>query len=1021
VDPTPDESLYDEYLDLLVQGRAEDPDTFLQGRGAVSEAVRAHLHAIRRTLGAAPDAAIGDPEDDLPFERLGEFRLIRRLAAGGMGVIYLAEQESLARPVALKVLRPEYGGLHPAAARFEREVRAVARLRHPNIVAVHATGFDQGVRYLAMEYVRGRGLDQILAEARAERRPLRVARVLRWLADVARALAYAHEQGVIHRDVKPSNILITGADEGRDDAEGRALLLDFGLARDLDANQATLTDSFVGTPHYVAPEQIARRGEAVDRRTDVYGLGCTLYYGLTFRRPFDGDSLERIFHHILTVDPPPVRKLNPSLPRDVEVVTSKAMEKDPARRYPSAAALAHDLEALLEFRPIAARKPGPLPRLVKWARRNPAPAATVITGVLALLALVTLLVIQRETARAERRRQAHDTLSRARVRIAEMRAAHESSRALEVRIKKLESERMNRYFTHAEDRQVDVGESEIAELERRREHGFYEVLDLLRAAERLGAADSEVRAVRAELYLLRYLESVALEDTSSQRLYRNLVRENDPDDRLAEALTGRGSYAFLSDPPGVEVHFFRFYEQSELVPDGERRLVPVPIAGPTPVPPGTFALRVARDHGRFIPGDLLLEVAGRPIRGTVFVSEGHGDIHRLDRLVRVDGEPVLDVREARTLGATGNRFEFERDGATRTVEAGGLAALGIEIEDPRRIAEAGGVSAVTWRDGRRREEILPAGLDLVITSIPLFVGEGSRVGTTPTGAIPLEQGPYLVLARGPGFEDLRATIECPRGASGTLRLPLCPRGTTPDGYHRIVELGVQPRAFWIMDREVTMEEYCAFLDEPAIRAEIDASAKPIYFPRNSNNERKGGHLPRDETGRFQVPEKFRGWPVLGVSWHDAVAYARWRTERARAAGRPYTFRLPTFREWTLAAGDDQKRNFVFGNHFRPKWVSCCFARRKPRPEPGLGFPIDESPRGPRDMAGSVSEWLDAWLNEEAGYRRFASGSWADGGPENIFHIYGGNGLPPDGATDMVGFRLALDIEPANASSASGER
>src|SRR5262245_60793185 len=186
-----------------------------------------------------------------------------------MGVVFLAEQGSLGRLVALKVVRPERSGSAEAAARFQREAQAIARLRHPSVVSVHGTGEDRGVRWIAMELVPGRGLDEILREAAAREERLPLPKVLQWIAGIARGLDTAHRAGIVHRDVKPSNIRIT--------PEDRALLVDFGLARELGGDALTRSGEFRGTPIYASPEQISGRLGEVDARSDVYALGVTLY------------------------------------------------------------------------------------------------------------------------------------------------------------------------------------------------------------------------------------------------------------------------------------------------------------------------------------------------------------------------------------------------------------------------------------------------------------------------------------------------------------------------------------------------------------------------------------------------------------------------------------------------------------------------------------------------------------------------------------------------------------------------
>lgn len=1002
MEPSREERLYDEYLDYLVRGRCEDVDSFVDARGDVDPDLREHLHRMHAAAGLETPR----PADEaLPFERLGEFRILRRIGDGGMGIVYLAEQESLGRRVALKVIRPEFGGTHPAAARLEREARAVARLNHPNLVSAYAIGFDRGVRYLAMEFVEGRGLDERIADCARAGRHLPIADVLRWIAGVARGLDYAHERGVLHRDVKPSNIRIT--------PDGRALLLDFGLAREVGAERGGLTQAFVGTPYYAAPEQIAADGRACDARSDVYSLGCTLYHCLTNTPPFAGDTMERVCRQILTDDPTPIRRVNPQLSVDVAAVVGMAMEKDPARRFARAGGFADDLEALLELRPVVARAPGPIRRAGKWARRHPGAAAAVATALVAVLVLAALLIAQRVLDRAARRADATAALDEARTSIAAMRGEVHEALALEHRVNELRGHRLNRYFTAEEDEAVDGNQGRIDAMRRERERRFYRVLDLLRRAAELGARAADVRRLRAELYLGKYLEAVALWDDAAQGLYRTLVREHDPDGRLEAQLAGTGRIRIVVEPAAATVHVFRYRQQSEIVPGGDPRSVPVPLGGGrTPAPVGTTVLRVARNDRGYREDDLVLDVAGAPVEGSVFVRRGGAAVRRLDRLVSIDGEPIEDLIDAQSRDAADDAvraYGFERDGASFVVRGASFAALGIEITDALGIARDGDVEATTWRDGERRTERLPAGLPLRVTATPLFLGASSRAERVPA-VLHLEQGSYLFVARAPGHEVLRTIVVVPRNGEGERTFRLLPDGTTPEGFVGVFGWYSDCRPMFIMEREVTMAEYAVFLNDSAVRGAIDEAPSPTRFPRNSINAARGGHLDRATDGRYVVAADQRDLPVYGVSWDDANAYARWRTARARAAGLRHTYRLPTLDEWGLAGGAAGDRRFVFGNAFRPKWVCSCFSRPRPAPEPVLRYPIDEAPTGVRDMAGSVSEWLDAWANRERGYRRFASGSWADGGPAGVFEIYGSNGLPPDKPSDTVGFRLVLDVD-----------
>jgi eukaryotic-like serine/threonine-protein kinase len=348
-----------------------------------------------------------------PGRRLGDFEVGRELGRGGMGVVYEARQVSLNRLVALKVLGGAAGLTGTAVARFRREAETAARLHHTNIVPIHATGEAGGVHYYAMELVAGPSLDRVLGELRrgsgagpltllkpaAGPAPTGAARhdptepgppagsslgsdgryfdtVARLVAEVADALHYAHLNGVIHRDIKPSNLLLSPDD--------RLRVNDFGLARLLEEPGMTVSGEFVGTPAYMPPEQIAA-GRAVDRRTDVYALGATLYELLTLRPPFAGESRAEVLTQVLQNDPAPPRRVNPRVPRDLETVCLKALEKGPARRYPSAAEFAADLRRFLAGEPVTARRVGALGRVWKHARRRP-----VVAGLLAAVVVLTL-------------------------------------------------------------------------------------------------------------------------------------------------------------------------------------------------------------------------------------------------------------------------------------------------------------------------------------------------------------------------------------------------------------------------------------------------------------------------------------------------------------------------------------------------------------------------------------------------------------------------------------------------------
>ncbi len=308
-----------------------------------------------------------------PDTSWGDFRIIREIGRGGMGVVFEAYQGSLKRHVALKLL-PPYGDL----ARFRREAVAAGRLHHTNIVPVFGIGEDVGRPYFVMQYIDGRGLDRVLRDRAASgegsvrfdgREAARIG------VQAAEALAYAHARGVIHRDIKPSNLLM--------ERQGTVWVADFGLAHD-DSETQTLTHTgdFLGTLRYVAPERLVGRG---DERVDIYGLGATLYDLICGRPPYAEADRAALLNRILHHDPPRPRDIVPKIARDLETIVLKAMAREPSHRYATAGAMEEDLRRFLEDRPILARRAGLLGRTMRWCRRNRAVAALLAALVVVFL------------------------------------------------------------------------------------------------------------------------------------------------------------------------------------------------------------------------------------------------------------------------------------------------------------------------------------------------------------------------------------------------------------------------------------------------------------------------------------------------------------------------------------------------------------------------------------------------------------------------------------------------------------
>ncbi len=513
------ESLAEEYLNRLRRGENPSVDDYVQRYPALANEIREFFPALRVVENFKPnsrdaaaqanDAAAGEPSADAPTpvpRRLGDFHILREIGRGGMGVVYEAVQESLGRPVALKVLPPQSLPDARHKKRFDREARAAARLHHTNIVPVFGVGEVDGVPYFAMQFINGPGLDQVLDELRSIRvaspkTPIAATRtrvaesvsqkqaaalrvgandvtvtgvhiarsmvtgcfavqqtgdsrgmagedsssaefflnlsptsepkpnqppdapasggsaslcgdtvaealsdtssyalpgrdkesaasdslatywhsVARIGVQVAEALQYAHDHGVLHRDIKPSNLLL--------DARGTVWVTDFGLAKADDQDDLTRTGDVVGTLRYMAPELFS--GHA-DKRSDVYSLGLTLYELLALRAGFDATNRHELVRQVMHESPPRLRTLDRSIPRDLEIIVHKAIDRDRSHRYQSAHELAADLQRFLRDEPIRARRISPLARFARWCKRNKAVAA--LAAAIALLLVLTAVI-----------------------------------------------------------------------------------------------------------------------------------------------------------------------------------------------------------------------------------------------------------------------------------------------------------------------------------------------------------------------------------------------------------------------------------------------------------------------------------------------------------------------------------------------------------------------------------------------------------------------------------------------------
>jgi serine/threonine protein kinase len=416
------------YMADLESGIAQDQDALLAAHPELADELRPYLDSLRLLHGATRDMraaqftanGAGEEEARLHARQIGDYRIVREIGRGGMGIVYEAHQQSLNRKVALKVLPFAAVLDQRQIARFRNEAQAAAQLHHPHIVPVFAVGQELGVYYYAMQYIDGQSLEQAIGELRqtADQRAARSTRaagaldgstttrqieaatgrtsqrsirhgdffrtVARLGREAAEALEHAHQFGVVHRDIKPSNLLI--------DEHGKLWVTDFGLARMQAGGGVTLTGDVLGTLRYMSPEQASGQTALIDARTDVYALGVTLYELLTQQQAFPGDDRQNLLRRIVSEEPIPPRRVNPGVPVDLETIVLSAMSKSREERYPSAQALADDLARFLAGEPTLARRPTLVDRAAKWARRH-RPLVALAACALILLTIVSAVAV----------------------------------------------------------------------------------------------------------------------------------------------------------------------------------------------------------------------------------------------------------------------------------------------------------------------------------------------------------------------------------------------------------------------------------------------------------------------------------------------------------------------------------------------------------------------------------------------------------------------------------------------------
>lgn len=696
--------------------------------------------------------------------RLGPYILGDELGHGGMGIVFRARHEKLGTPCAIKVLVAGEHASVQAIARFQREAAAVAKMgKHPNIVSVYDLGQEGSLAYYAMELVEGTTLRAMLRE----RRPT-FAESATIAEKVSRAMHFAHQHGVIHRDIKPDNILIRSGPEGSLEPQ----IMDFGLARDVSSNAAlSATGQLLGTPNYMAPEQIDGLPEAVDARTDVYAIGSVLYEMITGQQAHPGDVAVRVFASILTGEVVPPRTIAPEVPRDLETICMKAMALEPDRRYASAEALADDLARFRRGEPVLARPVGLAERLWRRAKRNRAVALLAVgLGLAVLLALgevAYFAVLPRLEARArvrENARVVRERRDKAAALLEKARSAETEGRAGEAR--SAAEELVSTYATFAakgEDLPVSEAHEVLGRLARARKAPRDALVAFFRAYETaIGtprAAETLVR-IGEQLYEMDEIDRArgvferALGERPNARaelrarLGLALCRASDM--RFEEA---RSELAALRSHPEAEPadaaridRFLRFL--SVLTPR-------------TRTKPGSFDLFQPCD----IEGDGVAEI--------VSVSDDAREVV----LSRFDGKGFAEAARVKVLGdepfsiSTLASGDLDGDGRREVFAAGGDANQGVGLvavvavrehgldvvaSSPLKASLAKGAIAAGDLDGDRKNELL-VGTTLYERALHIYRFDGAARALKELGAIPMGGDVLTVLSRdrnGNGLADV---------------------------------------------------------------------------------------------------------------------------------------------------------------------------------------------------------------------------------------------------------------------------
>ncbi len=989
-----DDLLKEDFLTLVMKGDKAAIDDFI----AVHPGERRELEGIldvhallrrRRELPAMGESPPGS-HDIVPG-----YRILDEIGRGGMSVVYRAIDESTGREVALKV----FTGLASSSARerFLREATIIGGLRSSHIVKLHRCGESSGRLFHAMELLDGETLAELIGRWRAGDVPERQRMVAEILAQICSALDLVHGQGIVHRDLKPANIVVMRS--------GEAKLIDFGLARDLDAAPLTQTGAIVGTLVYMSPEQVLGQRERIDRRSDVYALGATLYEALTLMRPHGGDGDSPLLPQLSGKQPPPPSIVSGNVPVALSAIVEKAMEFEPDLRYATAGDMALDLRRFLAGEKVGARPISALGRLRRRIRRRRKLLAAVAAAVLAVvLGALALSGIERRATRMRAVDAAFEEAGHALRGVDEL-DAQVTDREGEPG-KKLEATRLERFderlpSLEARDRGAKLGA-------RRRELRDSATLAVQRGLE-AAPGDPRLLTLLDELLWTRFIEAEKHGDEEEQRRLEGLLRSYFPAD--IARLRARGAVSIASDPPGAEVFLFRYEERGRLLQ-------------PIPYRPG---------RGRLLgPNDApepWLRVVRPPCEELLSAGVRLGD-----RVVSIDGEPV-GIAGNRHLVRFSTDYEskpivFQGDGDVRAI------LFHNQLREPGREVSSRKATTV-WLNIACEAEAFPLA----------FLDDGA-CGPTPLGAVGIDSGSYLAVLRLDGCRDTRLPFAVERDDRLELRVRLFRDEDLPPGFVHVpagpVRLGGDANAFYpeaprlehlgdyfVGRYEVTFAQYFELLRDPAIVAEIGRAGgveRSHLVPAAVKDGRRVPQCRIDAAGLpAPLSEEDSTWAARHVSAQAAERYVEWLNHRADRNRLPWTYALPSADELEKAARGADGRLFPWGSAFDWSLV-CSHLSAASQMDRNFHFPTDASPYDARNLAGGLAELTRTTEVPPGDDARTASNDNLDcrvkGGSgfddlEPFFHVSGHTRERKKEASYRVGFRLVAYPRSSGSPAPAG--